>query len=137
VGAKERRVRKEIIAVLYNRNRGRLLRLPHRRRVLPPAEILLWERLRDERLDHLHFTRQKILGEYVVDFYCSAAHVVVELDAGGPLTDRDRARARDLETRGMRVLLFAASAVYDDLDSVVARIRKACRPAPTDAEDSS
>jgi very-short-patch-repair endonuclease len=104
---------------------------------MPPAEILLWERLRDERLDHLHFTRQKILGEHVVDFYCSFAHVVIELDAGGVLTERDRARVRDLETRGMRVLLFAASAVYDDLDAVVARIRETCLPVSPDVDETS
>ncbi len=113
--------------MLYNRTHISINGLHNRRRVLPPAEILLWERLRDDRLDHLHFARQRILGDHIVDFYCSTARVVIEVDARGVTTERDRERIKDLQSKGMCVLRFAASSVYDDVEAVVNLIQGACK----------
>jgi len=44
------------------------------------AEQKLWYRLRRKQINGWQFYRQKIIGSYIVDFYCPAARLVVELD---------------------------------------------------------
>src|SRR5688572_31176226 len=44
------------------------------------SERWMWEQLRARRLHGFKFRRQEPLGPYVVDFYCHAARLVVELD---------------------------------------------------------
>ena len=110
---------------LYNVSRLRNRRHPN----LPPADLLLWERLRDDKLQKLHFTRQRILGDHVVDFYCSAAHLIVEIDAAPIESAADRTRRDQFEARGMSVLRFMASDIYANVDKVSAHILNACRKA--------
>ena len=56
------------------------------------------------------FRRQHPFGPYILDFYCPAAQLVVELDGGQHLDTaiarRDQARTTYLEKRGLRVLRF-------------------------------
>ena len=78
------------------------------RRNMTPAERRLWSALRRNQLDGFHFRRQQIIDGFIVDFYCHAAGLVVEVD--GPIHDRteqaeyDAERDRTLETRGLRLL---------------------------------
>ena len=46
------------------------------------AEKLLWSKLRRKQIHNLQFYRQKILGEYIVDFYCPKLNLVIEIDGG-------------------------------------------------------
>ena len=48
------------------------------RRDMTPEEQALWYRFL--RKHPLHWYRQRVIGEYIVDFYCRAASLVVELD---------------------------------------------------------
>ena len=98
------------------------------RREMTPAERLLWERVRANRLAGLRFRRQQVIDGFVADFYCHAAALVVELD--GPVHE-DRAAydaARDVifRQRGLTVLRFTNTEVQTDPDGVVARISAAC-----------
>ena len=56
----------------------------------------------------IRFQRQKAIGEYIVDFYCAKAHVVIELDGGGhyqPTQQKnDILRTQFLEKKGLTVL---------------------------------
>jgi very-short-patch-repair endonuclease len=83
------------------------------RRDPTPAEKKLWfEFLRDLPQK---FTRQKPLGQYVADFYCSRRRLVIELDGDSHYTDRaqryDQVRTDALETRGVRVMRFTNTEV--------------------------
>ena len=51
------------------------------------AEITLWSRLRRKQIHNLQFYRQKPLGQYIVDFYCPSARLVIEVDGGQHYTD--------------------------------------------------
>ena len=78
------------------------------RKNMTPWERKLWyEFLRNYPL---RFQRQKAIGDYIADFYCAKAGLVVELDGGGhyeaPQAERDRERTRALEQMGLRVLRF-------------------------------
>jgi len=74
-------------------------------------ERILWSLLRGKQMAGLRFRRQQTIGPYVVDFFCSVAKLVVELDGDQHgLSDAvayDNARTEWLEERGIRVLRIA------------------------------
>ncbi len=76
------------------------------------------------------FRRQHAFGEYVVDFYCHEARLVIELDGGQHFGAReqrqDRRRTERLERAGVRVVLrFTNREVREQLDAVVATVLEA------------
>ena len=72
------------------------------------AEAALWDLLRGRRSLDLKFRRQHAIGPYIVDFYCAAAQLVIEVD--GPIHDQQREDDADrtalLEANGLRVLRY-------------------------------
>ncbi len=102
------------------------------RRDPTPAEKKLWyEFLRD--LPH-KFTRQKPLGQYVADFYCSRQRLVIELDGDSHYTERaqrhDQVRTAALEMRGIRVMRFTNTDVLESFEAVCAAIGMALGETP-------
>jgi very-short-patch-repair endonuclease len=83
-------------------------------------ERKLWSALRGNRLDGLHFRRQQVIGDYIVDFYCEAARLAIELDApSDALSSRaDAERDAFLRRNGMRVLRVPNDAVAKDLPAI-------------------
>ena len=76
------------------------------------TEQRLWAHLRGRKLEGWKFRRQHPIGEYIVDFACVAARLVVELDGSSHGFDQqqqyDEARQRWLEFQGYKVLRFSA-----------------------------
>jgi very-short-patch-repair endonuclease len=106
------------------------------RRRMTPEEKIIWQHLRAKRLGGFRFRRQQIIGRYVVDFYCHAAGLVVELDGAAHAyqVEQDRERDAFLSGRGLRVLRFKNEQVREDLPRVLAQIADACEsriPSPT------
>ena len=91
-----------------------------------PPEELLWLALRNGQIGGLKFRRQHPVGPYVVDFYCHAAKLVVEVD--GMSHDEklasDTERTRYLEEQGSRVLRVTNEDVMHDLDAVTREIAR-------------
>jgi very-short-patch-repair endonuclease len=77
---------------------------------LTDTERKLWALLRNKQVQGHRFRRQHPIGPYIVDFFCSAAKLIVELDGGQHGADAaiayDAARTAWLEKRGYRVLRF-------------------------------
>lgn len=75
-----------------------------------PAERRLWQLLRNRRLVGFEFRRQHPFGSYVLDYYCPAARLVIELDgdthAAPAAQEQDARRTEYLERRGLKVLRF-------------------------------
>ena len=90
------------------------------------AEIALWAKLRRKQIYELPFYRQKILGNYIVDFYCPSARLVIEVDGGQHYTEdgavSDSKRDAYLESIGLMVLRFSNLDVLGNMDGVVAEI---------------
>lgn len=88
-------------------------------------ERLLWGELRGKQMEGLKFRRQHPIGPYVVDFYCAASKLVIELDGrshdeqNGPA---DEERQRFLEANGYRVARFSNDDVIADLSGTVRAI---------------
>jgi very-short-patch-repair endonuclease len=95
---------------------------------MTPAEAILWRHLRDRRFDGFKFRRQQPVDQYVVDFFCPAARLVVELDGESHIgkEPHDASRQAYLESQGLLVLRFWNHAVYDDKDAVLDAIWMAC-----------
>ncbi len=110
------------------------------RRPLSPPEARLWVRLRARRLHGFKFRRQHPVGPYVLDFYCAAARLAVEVDGRSHETPErlahDRRRTAWLAGQGVRVIRVAAWDVRDELDGVLAFIARTARertPPPSSA----
>ena len=90
------------------------------------AEIALWVKLRRKQLHGLQFYRQKPLGNFIVDFYCPAVQLVIEIDGGQHYTEdgaiRDGLRDAYLESLRLRVLRFSNIDVLTNMDGVIAAI---------------
>ena len=101
------------------------------RQAMTPAEAALWQHLRTNKLDGLHFRRQQIINGLIADFYCHEAGLVVEVDGTihDMQADADAERDRILSARGLRVLRFSNSQVLQELPACLAAIRQ--EPSPT------
>jgi very-short-patch-repair endonuclease len=97
------------------------------RKGMTPAESRLWTALRGKRLDGVRFRRQQIIDGFIVDFYCHAAGLVVEVDGSvhDEQAEYDAARDGILATRGIRILRFSNDAVMNDLTGVLDVIQAA------------
>ncbi|HYJ79464.1 MAG TPA: DUF559 domain-containing protein, partial [Longimicrobiaceae bacterium] len=102
-----------------------------------PAESLLWTALRGRQLDGLHFRRQHALDRFVLDFYCPAHKLCVEVDGDvhDGQADYDHARSVALGLRGIRVVRFRNEQVFENLDSVLHAIRAEIRPVASEPAD--
>jgi very-short-patch-repair endonuclease len=91
-----------------------------------PHERTLWRALKELPVDGTHFRRQAPIGRYVVDFFCPAKRLIIELDGGHHNDDatakRDSERQAWLEQEGYRVIRFWHSDVSGDLNAVLERI---------------
>src|ERR1051325_2260180 len=94
-----------------------------------PAEELLWQHLRNRRLDNLKFRRQNPIENtsYIVDFLCYEARIVVELDGSIHLSQEtdDAIRQANIEAQGYQVLRFRNEQLFDELEKVLTDIMMA------------
>ena len=108
----------------YNKNLKKLSR--DLRSNMTDAEQLLWQRLRRKQILGLQFYRQKPILNFIVDFYCSAANLVIECDGGQHYTveelEVDRARDQALAQLGLNVLRFDNRQILTEIDGVVEQI---------------
>ncbi|WP_283805570.1 endonuclease domain-containing protein [Bradyrhizobium tropiciagri] len=76
--------------------------------------------------DGSHFRHQAPIGPYIVDFFCPAKRLIIELDGGhhndDEMAKRDRERQQWLEREGYRVVRFWNSEITADLNAVLERI---------------
>jgi very-short-patch-repair endonuclease len=74
------------------------------------AERILWSELRDHRLNGAGFRRQVPIANYIADFVCHAANLVIEVDGGQHFSDEaakaDAVRTTVIEAKGFQVLRF-------------------------------
>jgi very-short-patch-repair endonuclease len=107
-------------------NRRRALRS-----ALTPAESLLWVHLQRRQVEGRKFRRQHSAGVYVLDFYCPAEKLAVELDGAShdhkAAEDRDAHRSEFLRRAGIKVLRFENREVRENLEGVLNEIAHCLR----------
>lgn len=96
------------------------------------TEAVLWEHLRARRLAGFKFRRQYVIGQYIADFACVEAKLIIELD-GGHHADAeqvayDAVRTEFLQALDFRILRFWNSEVEGNLRKVLKDIEEALTP---------
>jgi very-short-patch-repair endonuclease len=90
------------------------------------AERHLWAKIRMKQLQGYQFYRQKPIGDYIVDFFCPRAKLVIELDGShhlvGETIEYDGIRDDYLSSLGLRVLRFTNADVLTNIEGVVESI---------------
>ena len=102
-----------------------VLRARALRRDMTLPEGLLWRELR-KRPGGFKFRRQHPFGRCIVDFYCAAVRLAVEIDGIshelGSNPNRDIRRDLWLSEQGVRVIRFSATDILRNLDGVIESI---------------
>ena len=106
------------------RNKGLKANSQTLRRNMTKEENLLWHNFLKKY--PLQFRRQYVIGNYIVDFYCHKAKLIVELDGSQHYEPRemekDAARTAYLESQGLCVLRFTNTEVLWQFRSVCEKI---------------
>ena len=108
----------------------------HNKDIVPTAKMLRKNMTKEEKhlwYDFLkkipyQFNRQKVIGKYIADFYCSKAKLVIELDGSQHYSEKgissDNQRTAVLNQLGIEVLRFANSDVNENFEGVCLAIDK-------------
>jgi len=92
------------------------------------AERHLWARIRMRQIKGYQFYRQKPIGDYIVDFFCPKAKLIIEVDGSQHFVNEtieyDRIREEYVSSLGLRVLRFTNTDVLKHVEGVVERIEE-------------
>ena len=102
------------------------------RRDSTDAERCLWAHIRAHRLLGWKFKRQQPLGQYIVDFVCFEAKLVIELDGGqhADASNADQIRDAWLHSQGFQTVRFWNNEVLGNTEGVLDRIADLLPPSP-------
>ncbi|MDK9718297.1 MAG: DUF559 domain-containing protein [Trichlorobacter sp.] len=70
------------------------------------SEVLLWNQLKNRQFFGLDFDRQKIIGNYIVDFYCAEKQLVLEIDGSSHDNKADYDAQRDAFLNGLNLIVI-------------------------------
>jgi len=96
------------------------------RHALTPAEKILWDKLRNKQVKGYRFRRQHPIGDFIVDFFCYDAMLVIEVD--GEIhneafqNERDLQRTKLLNNLGLKEIRFKNDEILNQIDQVINRI---------------
>lgn len=110
----------------YNRREYKELR-QKLRRVMPLAEVILWQQLQGRRFEGLKFRRQYGVDGYIIDFYCPQLRLAIEVD-GDTHRDskKDELRSRFIEDFGIAIVRFTNDEVMNNLEEVLKQLSTIC-----------
>jgi very-short-patch-repair endonuclease len=90
------------------------------------SEVLLWNELKGRKISGYQFMRQKPIGKYIVDFYCSSLKLVIEIDGITHIgkEEYDKKRQEYLESLGLKLLRFYDNDVKQNMAGVIAALNE-------------
>ena len=91
---------------------------------MPRAEVVLWNQLKSKQRLNQRFLRQYSVENYILDFYCPALKLAIEVDGSSHFINAkskklDIKKENVLEIYGITVIRFMNNDIYDSLNSVV------------------
>ncbi len=96
------------------------------RKNMTDAEKRLWSKVRLKQLKGYRFQRQRIIGEYIVDFYCPGAKLIIEVNGSqhysNAIAEADRIRDEYMRNQGLKVLRFTDSEVLKNIQGVIENV---------------
>ncbi|MDL2230804.1 DUF559 domain-containing protein [Bacteroidales bacterium OttesenSCG-928-L19] len=97
------------------------------RKNMTDAEKTLWQHLRKQPFKSWHFRRQHPINQFIVDFFCFKANLIIELDGSihdiDSIKERDEGREIFLKSLGLEVIRFSNKDVLNEIPSVLKRIK--------------
>lgn len=97
------------------------------RQALTPAEAVLWRLLKGRQLEGLKFRRQHSVEPYILDFYCPALKLAIELDGASHACreEYDGQRTSYLsEKAGITVLRFENRVVFENPEQIFREVKE-------------
>jgi len=97
------------------------------------AEVLFWKSVKNKQFLGLDFDRQKIIGNYIVDFYCKDLGFVVEIDGESHdfKGNYDEERDKYLKTFGLEVFHFKDKDIKENLDGIIKYLKQGIKNTPS------
>lgn len=96
------------------------------------AEEIIWQCLRNRKIMNFKFRRQHPIHQYIADFYCHEAKLIIEIDGGihnNPENQEyDQNRTDELMKIGITVIRFTNQEVNNNLDEVINIIKNYLLP---------
>ena len=96
----------------------------HLRKRSTPAEVILWEEIRNRKLGGLKFRRQYPVLGFILDYYCAEKSLGIELD--GSIHDSqeeyDEWREKLIQEKGIRIVRFSNQEIVKNLEEVKKKI---------------
>ena len=95
-------------------------------------ERRLWNLLKNRQFHNLKFKRQQPIGDYIVDFICKEAKIIIEIDGGQhnepENINYDKVRTEYLNNLGYKVIRFWNNEIYENIEGVILRLREEINP---------
>ncbi|MCK5723414.1 MAG: endonuclease domain-containing protein [Gammaproteobacteria bacterium] len=90
------------------------------------SEVLLWQHLKDKKMKGYDFHRQKPIGNYIIDFFCSDLMLAIEIDgiSHDDKINKDIKRQKQIENFGISFLRFDDIDVKKNIKGVVVAIEE-------------
>ncbi|TSC77584.1 MAG: glycyl-tRNA synthetase subunit alpha [Parcubacteria group bacterium Gr01-1014_29] len=111
----------------YSRNLKQNARLLRQNMTNP--ERFLWSKIRSKQVRGLQWYRQKPIANYIVDFYCPKAKLVIEIDGDQHYEEtmrvKDEERDNALQSLGVCVLRFGNNDIFQNVEGVLMSIQRA------------
>lgn len=89
------------------------------------SEVNFWKQVRNNEFYKIDFDRQRIIGNYIVDFYIKSLGVVIEIDGSSHdhKEDYDEKRQQYLESLNLKVYRISDFRVKHDLENVMTELK--------------
>ena len=104
---------------MRQRDQGLSQRAAAMRHNATPFEVMLWRHLSRSQLGGHKFRRQAVIGQYIVDFFCPAKNLAVEVDGDTHNSARDTVRDTMLANAGVRTIRISNAEVAQNIDGVM------------------
>jgi very-short-patch-repair endonuclease len=114
--------------MFYGANASTLRTAGMLRKNMTLPEVLLWKKLKDNKICSTKFRRQHPINIFIVDFYCHEYKLVIEIDGeehnNTDTREYDLGRTAELEKLGIKVIRFTNDQIKFEMEQVINEIHK-------------
>ncbi len=88
-------------------------------------EVLFWMQIKNSKLGY-KFIRQKVIGRFIVDFYCSQLKLIVEIDGRDHArkVDYDTQRENEIRKLGYEFIRFSNEQIYNNISGCIDYLKR-------------
>lgn len=108
------------------KNKELLLRARNLRKAYNLSEVLFWKQVRNNEFHSIDFDRQRIIGNYIVDFYAKSLGLIIEIDGSSHdfKIEYDKRRDEFLGSLDLKIIRIADSRIKNDLVNVMKELEE-------------